>query len=81
MYIVDCSVNNTRLCGKQYIQHVSFHTYRIVENIGRIKHLQILLFRLFGGEKFDERHNNGKWILMIPEEETFNNSSMFYISH
>ena len=77
-YIAGCSVNNSRLCGKQYIQHYSFYTYLIVGNIGRIKQLQILLFRLFWGEKFGEWHNNGKWISMICEEETFNNSSIFY---
>ena len=40
--------------------------YCIVKNIGRIKHSQIQLFRLFGGEKFGEWPNNDKWILKIP---------------
>ena len=44
-----------------YIHIVLYHT-SLAENIGTIKHWQIQLFRLFGGERFGEWPNNGKWI-------------------
>ena len=35
----------------------------VVEDVGEMRHGQIQLFRLFGGDKFGEWPNNGKWIL------------------
>ena len=40
--------------GKQFIVHKVLYSG---------KHWVIQLFRLFGGEKFSEWPNNGKWIL------------------
>ena len=39
--------------------------YHIAKNTGGIIHWQIQLFRPFGGERFGEWPDNGKWILKI----------------
>ena len=51
---------NKFTCDGISTKFVYIITVAIAENIGRIKHWQIQLFRLFRGEKFGEWPNNGK---------------------